>query len=108
MTGHRTKSAYRMLLLIATPKLVKKAEDLLKQEKIPVQHLFHAQGTATSEVMDMLGLDGIDKTILMSMMPKVCADDVLKKCRKSCISACRTRELPLRGRFRAEAGMSFS
>ncbi len=32
-----------MLFLIATPKLVRKAEDLLKQEKIPVQHLFYAQ-----------------------------------------------------------------
>jgi len=48
----------------------------------PVQHLFHAQGTATSEVMDMLGLDGIDKMILMSMMPKICADDTLKKMQK--------------------------
>ena len=82
MTSHSKKSAYRMLFLIATPKLVKKAEDLLKQEKIAVQHLFHAQGTATSEVMDMLGLDGIDKMILMSMMPKPCADDTLKKMRK--------------------------
>lgn len=82
MTSHSKKSAYRMLFLIATPKLVKKAEDLLRQEKIAVQHLFHAQGTATSEVMDMLGLDGIDKMILMSMMPKPCADDTLKKMRK--------------------------
>ena len=48
MTSHSKKSAYRMLFLIATPKLVRKAEDLLKQEKIPVQHLFHAQGTATA------------------------------------------------------------
>ncbi len=47
-----------------------------------MQHLFHAQGTATSEVMDMLGLDGIDKRIMMSMMPKVCADDTLKKMKK--------------------------
>lgn len=82
MTNHSKKSAYRMLFLIATPKLVRKAEDLLKQEKVAVQHLFHAQGTATSEVMDMLGLDGIDKTISMSMMPKPCADDILKKLRK--------------------------
>ena len=82
MSSHSKKSAYRMLFLIATPKLVKKAEDLLKQEKIAVQHLFHAQGTATSEVMDMLGLDGIDKMILMSMMPKSYADDTLIKMRK--------------------------
>lgn len=32
--------------------------------------------------MDMLGLDGVDKKILMSMMPKEFADDMLKKLRK--------------------------
>ena len=60
MTSHSKKSAYRMLFLIATPKLVRKAEDLLKQEKIPVQHLFHAQGTAT-EYRKCLYADAVGK-----------------------------------------------
>ena len=82
MTTNQKKPAFRMLFLIATPKLVKKAVDLFKQGNVPVQYLFHAQGTASSEVMDMLGLDGIDKNILMCMMPKFFADETLIKLRK--------------------------
>ena len=74
--------AFRMLFLIATPKLVNKATGLFKEGNVPMQYIFHAQGTATSDVMDMLGLDGVDKNILMSMMPKVFADEMMRKLRK--------------------------
>jgi len=76
------KSAYRMLLLIATPKLVNKGAELFREEDVPIQHVFHAQGTASSEIMDMLGLGGIEKNILMSMMTKPFADKMLKKLQK--------------------------
>ena len=79
--NHKIMS-YRMLLLIATPKLVGKALGMFKEENIPIQYVFHAQGTATSEVMDMLGLDGVDKNVLMSMMSKEWADEMRKKLRK--------------------------
>ncbi|HBA49829.1 MAG TPA: transposase [Lachnospiraceae bacterium] len=82
MADNRKKAAFRMLFLIATPKLVNKATGLFKEGNVPMQYVFHAQGTATSEVMDMLGLDGVDKNILMSMMPKLFADEMLKKLRK--------------------------
>ena len=82
MTANRKKASYRILFLIATPKLVKKAVDLFNQEDVPMQYLFHAQGTASSEVMDMLGLDGVDKNILMSMMPKAFAGEMLSKLQK--------------------------
>lgn len=82
MTANRKKAAYRLLFLIATPKLIKKAIDLFNQGDIPVQYIFHAQGTASSEVMDMLGLDGVDKNILMSMMPKAYAGELLTKLQK--------------------------
>ena len=59
--NHKIMS-YRMLLLIATPKLVGKAAGLFKEGNVPVQYIFHGQGTATSQVMDMLGLDGVDKS----------------------------------------------
>lgn len=76
------KFAFRMLFLIATPKLVNKATGLFKEGNVPMQYLFHAQGTATSDVMDMLGLDGVDKNILMSMMPREFADEMMHKLRK--------------------------
>lgn len=82
MTANRKKGAFRMLFLIATPKLVKKAVDLFKQSDVPMQYTFHAQGTASSEIMDMIGLDGVDKNVLMSMMPKTFADEMLTKLRK--------------------------
>ena len=82
MGDNQNRKAYRMLLLIATPKLVGKAAGLFKEENIPIQYVFHAQGTATSEVMDMLGLDGVDKNVLMSMMSKEWADEMRKKLRK--------------------------
>ncbi|MCM1046194.1 MAG: hypothetical protein NC417_11860 [Candidatus Gastranaerophilales bacterium] len=82
LTGERKKAAYRMLFLIATPKLVKKAIELAKENDLPIQYLFHAQGTASSEVMDMLGLDGVDKNVLMSMLPKYYADMMIKKLHK--------------------------
>ncbi|MCM1087780.1 MAG: hypothetical protein NC419_06460 [Muribaculaceae bacterium] len=82
MTTNNKKTAFRLLLLIATPKLVGKAAELLKQGNVPVQYMFHAQGTASSEVMDMLGLDGIDKNVLMCMIPKFYADELLQKLRR--------------------------
>ena len=82
MADNHKKAAFRMLLLIATPKLVNKAVGMFKEGNVPTQYVFHAQGTATSEVMDMLGLDGVDKNILMGMMPKAFADEMLKRLRK--------------------------
>ena len=82
MTEMRKKASFRLLFLIATPKLVTKAVALLKEGDIPTQYLIHGQGTASSQVMDMLGLDGVDKNILMGMMPKAFADGMLIKLRK--------------------------
>lgn len=37
MSANHKKASYRMLFLIATPKLAKKAVDLFNQEDVPVQ-----------------------------------------------------------------------
>ena len=82
MTANHKKPVFRMLFLIAAPKLVKKAETLFREGQVPVQYHFCAQGTASSEIMDILGLGGVEKHILMSMMPKVFADEMLKHLQK--------------------------
>lgn len=82
MTEMSKKASFRLLFLIATPKLVNKAVALFKEGDVPTQYLIHGQGTASSQVMDMLGLDGVDKNILMGMMPKAFADGMLIKLRK--------------------------
>lgn len=68
-----------MLFLIAAPKLENKAVQLFKEGNVPVQYHLRAQGAASSEIMNMLGLDGGEKIILMSMMPKMFADEMLVK-----------------------------
>lgn len=82
MTGNDKKPAFQMLFLIGTPKLVNKAASLFKEVRVPVQYSLNAQGTASSEIMDMLGLDGVDKRILLSMLPKFFAGEMLTKLQK--------------------------
>lgn len=82
MTSQDKKPSFRILFLIATPKLVKKAVNLFKEGNVPTQYVFHAQGTATSEILDMLGLGIVEKNILMSMMPRAFADEMLIKLQK--------------------------
>lgn len=83
MTTNNQKPVFQMLFLIATPKLVHKAEALYKEGMVPVQYVVHAQGTASSEIMDMLGLGGVEKDLMLSMLPKELADKMLKKLRNT-------------------------
>lgn len=82
MAVNSKKPAFRVLFLIATPKLTGKAEELLKEGSVHMQYRFHAQGTASSEILDILGLGGIEKNVLMCMMPKIFADEMLRKLKK--------------------------
>lgn len=79
MTIHNKKQMLQLLFIITTPKLANKASRLMKEGNIPMQYHFRGQGTASSEIMDMLGLGSIDKTVIMSMMPKFFADKMLSK-----------------------------
>ncbi len=83
MTTNHQKPAFQMLFLIGTPKLVHKAVGMFQEGSVPVQYTIHAQGTASSEIMDMLGLGGVEKDVMLSMMPKALADQMLKKLRKT-------------------------
>ena len=83
VTTNNQKPVFQMLFLIATPKLVHKAEALYKEGMVPVQYVVHAQGTASSEIMDMLGLGGVEKDLMLSMLPKELADKMLKKLRNT-------------------------
>lgn len=82
MSSDMKNTGFRILFLIATPKLAQKAEALYEEEHIPIQYNFRAQGTASVGVTNWLGLDSMEKTISISMMPKSCADDMLKRLRK--------------------------
>lgn len=82
MNTEKKRPSIRMILLIATPKLTRKAAALFQESGVPIYYQFHGKGTASSEVTDLLGFGNIDKKILLSIMPKVFADKMMKKIRK--------------------------
>ena len=64
------KESYQLLMLIATPKLADKAADMFLKSAMPIQYRLGAEGTASSEIMDTLGLGSIDKGVLISTVPE--------------------------------------
>ena len=67
---HEKKVAFQLMVVITTPKLAERAAEMFKKGALPLQYRFNAEGTASSEIMDMLGLGSIDKSVLISMVPK--------------------------------------
>ncbi len=63
MKQHET---YQLLMLIATPKLADRAAEMFLKSALPIQYRLGAEGTASSEIMDTLGLGSIDKGVLIS------------------------------------------
>ncbi len=71
------KTPSRMLFLIAAPKFADKAATLLLKNNVPIQYKISGIGTATSEMMDLLGLGTAEKTIIASILPKSVANETL-------------------------------
>lgn len=69
----------RILLLISTKKLADQAEKLFDQAKAPLLYRLHGAGTASSEMLDILGLGSIDKNLLVGVMPKQAAHRLLHR-----------------------------
>ena len=69
----------RLLVLIATPRLTQRAADLFDRGQVPLQYQFLAQGTASSELREVLGLGSSEKSVLLSMMPRPFASAMLQK-----------------------------
>lgn len=79
MGQNEKKSPFRILVVITTPKIAEKISKLYLEGAIPVHYTLNAKGTASSEMMDFLGLGNPDKRILISILPKVFADKMIKK-----------------------------
>ena len=73
----------RLLFLIAPPKLTKIAGELYAADAVPIHYRLTAMGTASSEVMDILGLGTSEKRMLISALPKDAADSMLLKLHKA-------------------------
>lgn len=79
MENQIQKPSYQLLVLIATPKLADKAADLFCRCAVPLQYRINAEGTAPSDIMDMLGFGSIDKCVLASTVEKPIGEKMLGK-----------------------------
>ena len=73
---------YRILVLIANPDVALKAEKLLAESDIPVQYRIKAQGTASSEIINMFGLGTSEKTMMAMAIQQTEAPGMLRQFRK--------------------------
>lgn len=75
----------RILAVITTPRLSKKALELFRRGNVPVQYEWHGLGTASSEMMDILGLGTPEKRVLITMLPKPFADRMGRKLKEAAV-----------------------
>lgn len=74
-----------ILFLITTPKLSETAGAMFQDGNVLIQYQWTASGTASSEMMDILGCGTPDKKILISVLPKPFADNMLDKLKKASV-----------------------
>ncbi|MBE7037226.1 MAG: hypothetical protein E7403_08030 [Ruminococcaceae bacterium] len=79
MTAEHKTAVFRILMLINNKKLTPKAMHLFETENISLHKQFVAHGTASSDMMDILGLGGPEKDVMAVVLPKPQADSLLKK-----------------------------
>lgn len=79
MNKDQMKTAVRMMVMILNHKDIKKAAAILDQQYIPVQLLTRGEGTASSEILDYLGLGSTDKAIMMSPVLKHQVPEIFKQ-----------------------------
>lgn len=81
-TQDNKKLSLRILVLITSPKLAEKATKMFHNAAIPIHYALSAVGTASSDMMDILGLGSIDKTMLISVLPKSFIYEIMHKLKK--------------------------
>ena len=79
MDNNVKNMSYQILALITDLKSADKASERFKKKNIPILYRFNAEGTASSEIIDMLGFGVTDKCMLVSVMLKPYAEHTLRK-----------------------------
>ncbi|MBP3939862.1 MAG: hypothetical protein IK955_10690 [Clostridia bacterium] len=70
MDNSQKKVCIQALVLITTPRQADRAADMFVRRGLDMHYRFNGQGTAPNEIVDMLGLGGVDKSIMVSVLPK--------------------------------------
>lgn len=83
MSNNEMNQKLRILFLITTPKMATKAAAMFDEDSVPIHYRMGAMGTASSEVMDILGLGSAEKRMLICILPKAKADAMLLKLHKA-------------------------
>ena len=83
MATNESIEKLRLLFLITTPKMANKAAALFDENSVPIHYRLGAMGTASSEVMDILGLGSAEKRMLLCVLQKPVADAMLLKLHKA-------------------------
>lgn len=79
MSSTENRPSFRVLILIASKKLAEQAEEMFEEGALHIYLRMMAKGTASSEMMDILGFGDIDKTVLVTVMPTPLAEIMLCK-----------------------------
>ena len=79
MSENNHPAAYRMLIIVTTPKISEMATKYFERKKLPIHYIVNAVGTAPSDIMDILGIGSPDKCIIVCMLPKTVSDVLLRE-----------------------------
>lgn len=82
MNENIRRSGLRMVVLIVGAGDAKKADRLLQKTGLPVQYRLRAEGSATNELMDYLGLESSEKAVVVCVVPKVFAERLMAALRR--------------------------
>lgn len=74
---------YRLICLIAKAEIANKAEGILSERGIDVEYRMLVHGTASSEVMNLLGLGTTEKVMISAIATQEGASELLPQMRKS-------------------------
>ena len=50
--------------------------DFLQSEQLPIIYQFHAYDTVTSKMLNLFGFDGVEKTVVVSIAPDFCIEQL--------------------------------
>lgn len=74
--------AFEVVMVISTPRQIERAIHLFQQQGVPVIYQCHAEGTASNDILNALGLGSPEKSILIGMTPTPFAAMMLSKLRR--------------------------